>query len=388
MSVKHPRLLITVLLTATVLLGAAAANLQGGSVKSVQSTSASAVVLPVETRVVSLQQGYDLERRFSGQVQARRQTELGFERGGRLSQVMIDEGDHVVAGQLLAELDTQRLKAQRAELNAARAEAEARLALAKITLQRFQGVIDKGGVSRQGLDEARETERAARAALSLAVQRIATVEVELNKTRLTAPFAATVISRSADEGQVLETGQPVLTLLEQSNPEIRIGIAGRTLPYLKAGDIYAIDWRGQSVDARLRALLPLRAATARTVEALFDPIDPPSTMIPGDMVTITLQKRIPAEGFWVPLGALNEGERGLWSLYVTERLEQAATNTTATHRIARRSVEILNQSANNVFVKTSLAPGEQIVVGGTHRIVPGQAVRLKTGPLTRVEQTQ
>jgi RND family efflux transporter MFP subunit len=332
--------------------------------------------LAVETRLITPQESFTLQRTFTGRVQARRQSELGFELAGRLARVWVDEGATVEAGQLLAELDTERLAAQRNELLAARAEAEANLSLAKVTFERLRGIVDKGGVSRQHLDESREAQRAAEAALSLADQRITTIEIELGKSRLVAPFSATVIARIADEGRVVEAGYPVLTLQERSTPEIRIGVAGRTLDQLIAGNVYKIDWHGQIIAARLRALLPLRAATARTVDALFDPLDPPQGMLAGDIVTLKLDSPIRQRGSWLPLSAMAEGDRGLWSIYVAEPLAKPDNQLAATHRIVRRTVDVVYQSGERVYVKGALNPAQQIVVSGIQRIVPGQPVRL------------
>jgi RND family efflux transporter MFP subunit len=282
----------------------------------------------------------------------------------------------VKAGQLLAELDTERLRAQRNELLAARAEAKANLSLAKVTFKRLRGIVDKGGVSHQDLDESREAQRAAEAALSLADQRIRTIDIELTKSRLVAPFAATVIARDADEGRVLETGYPILTLQEHTTPEIRIGVAGRTLERLTPGRVYPITWHDQTIAARLRALLPLRAATARTVDALFDPLDPPQGMLPGDLVTLALDSLIKERGSWLPLSAMAEGDRGLWSIYVAEPLAKPDQVLEATHRIVRYTVDVVYQSGEHVFVKDALNRDQRVLVSGVQRIVPGQAVRL------------
>jgi RND family efflux transporter MFP subunit len=333
--------------------------------------------LAVETRVITPQESFTLQRTFSGRVQARRQSELGFELAGRLARVWVDEGATVEDGQLIAELDTERLLAQRNELLAARAEAEANLSLAKVTFKRLRGIVDKGGVSRQDLDESRETQRAAEAALSLADQRITTIDIELAKSRLVAPFDATVIARVADEGRVLEAGYPILTLQERTTPEIRIGVAGRTLDRLTPDRIYQVAWRGQTIMARLRALLPLRAATARTVDALFDPLDPPAGMLAGDLVTLTLDSPVRQRGSWLPLSAMAEGDRGLWSVYVAEPLAEPDHVLAATHRIVRRTVDVVYQSGDRVFIKASMNPDQRVVVSGVQRIVPGQPVRLK-----------
>ncbi len=376
MSPSTVRVLIASCLITAGLVGVAAANL-GSEEKPEAEAVAPASVLPVVAKNLIAEDSFALNRTFSGQVQAGRQADLGFERGGRLMRVLVDEGDVVSRGQLVAELDTDRLSAQRAELEAARKQAESNLELAKITLSRFEDVVNKGGVSRQRLDEAREAERAADAALNLATQRLVTIDVELDKSQLKAPFTATVVSRLADEGRVLETGRPVVSLLERGNPEIHIGIAGRTLDYLRAGEKYTLDWRGQPVEATLRALLPLRLNSARTVEALFDPIDPPASMLAGDIVTISLQKEIKQSGFWIPLDALAEGERGLWSLFVAEAINPEPMASDATHRIVRRSADVVYQHGEDVFVAANINSDESVVTVGTHRIVPGQLVRLQ-----------
>jgi membrane fusion protein, multidrug efflux system len=334
------------------------------------------IVLSVETRPITLQKSFIVKQTFSGQVQPRRRSELGFESSGRLVQVCVDEGSQIETGQLLARLDTQRLTAQRNELLAAQAEAEANLALADVTLGRMSSIVDKGGVSRQGLDEARETQRAAKAALVLARQRIITIDIELEKSRLVAPYAATVILRSADEGQVLNAGQPILTLQERTTPEIRVGIAGRSLEQLEPGNTYPARWKNQAVMLKLRALLPLRTATTRTVDALFDPLDPPTGMLAGDLVTLSLDSQVVQRGSWLPLSALTEGERGLWSVYVATPLAGQSKDSAATHRIVRHTVDLLYQSTDRVFVRGVLEPNQQVVTTGLQRIVPNQQVRI------------
>ena len=377
---QSARLLLTLSLAGV--LGAATVGLVLAHPETAPTRPAAPPALPVETRPLVLQDGYMMQRSFSGTVQARRASVLGFDQGGRLARVLVDEGVTVSAGQLLAELDTKRLAAQRAERVAATAEAEANLALANLTLRRLRGVVDKGSVSRQGLDEAREAQRAAQAGLVLAKRRVASIDTELEKARLTAPFDGIVVARSADEGRVLDAGQPVLTLQERATPEIRIGVAGRVLDRLETGAVYGLTWRETSISARLRALLPLRAVTTRTVDALFDPLDPPPGLLTGDILTLTLEHRITQRGGWLPLSALTEGERGLWSLYSVESLDNTANDLAATHRVIRRTVDVVHQGTDRVFVKGALSPEQRVVTAGLLRLVPGQLVRLAGEPVT------
>lgn len=330
--------------------------------------------LQVETLGIRLQDSYRARTVFTGRVQARRDSPLGFETGGRLAEVRVREGDRVETGDLLATLDTDRLLARRAEQTAALAEAEARLALASATLARLRGVVESGGVSRQGLDEAREGRRTAAAALELARQRVASIDVELDKSRLLAPFAGTVVERLADEGRVMASGEPVLRVLEAAAPEIRVAVAGAAIDHLEPGAVYTLEHAGSALAARLRAVLPLRSARTRTVDVLFDPVAPAPGLRPGDLVGLALSLDIAEPGFWLPMSALAEGDRGLWSLYVAVADGFAPAGLAASHRIIRRGVELVHQESDRVFVRGLLQPGDAVVGSGLHRVVPGQWV--------------
>ncbi|MEO0459041.1 MAG: biotin/lipoyl-binding protein, partial [Cyanobacteria bacterium P01_A01_bin.114] len=85
-------------------------------------------VLPVETVALEPVTAYQVPRIYTGEIAALRSSDLGFERGGQLVQVMVDEGERVRAGQPLARLDIRNLETQRLQVAAQKAQAAARLA--------------------------------------------------------------------------------------------------------------------------------------------------------------------------------------------------------------------------------------------------------------------
>jgi RND family efflux transporter MFP subunit len=321
--------------------------------------------------------GYELRRVFTGRVEANRTSGLGFERSGLLKTVLVLEGAQVAAGEVVARLDTALIETRRRELTAALASAQADLALAEATLNRYRESVDQGAVTRQSLDEAREGARAAKASVELAEARIASLDLDLEKSELCAPFDGVVTARLADEGRVLAAGSPVLELQERATPEIRVGVAGPLADGLTRGETYEVDWRGRLLHAELRALLPVRAQGTRTLDALFVPLDAPAALHPGELVELRLTQQISQPGFWLPVSALAEGTRGLWQTYALEPLAAPAPpGMMASHRVAPRPLELLYQEGDQVYVQGPLGDGEQLVRSGLQRVVPGQLVRL------------
>lgn len=353
--------------------GLVAANLA----KEPAEQDSSSPALAVRTLTVEPAEGYALRRIFTGQVEANRTSRLGFERAGLLQEALVREGDAVSTDQVIARLDRSLLEARRRELEAALNDAKASLSLAEATLRRYRDSVDDGAVTRQALDEAREGKEAAQAQVDLARSRIASVDLDIAKSELRAPFSGIVTSRFADEGRVLPAGSPVLEIQESAIPEIRVGIAGRLAETLRSRRQYELSWGGRVFPARLRAVLPVRRLGTRTRDALFEPIDPPDGLHAGELVEFELSQWLDEKGLWLPLSALAVGPRGLWQAYVTEPLTESTPNgLLADYRVVPRSVEVLYQDGDQVFVRGSLLAGDRVVSVGLQRVVPGQLVRV------------
>lgn len=180
--------------------------------------------------------------------------------GGRLASLVPHEGDEVSQGQTVATLDADDLSAQwraaqaqvRQAQQATRAaqagvsKAESDMALARITLQRSQELVQKGFVSGATLDRDRSTQQGAMAGLSAARMQVAEAEsatqaaiargeglsATLNDTSIKAPISARVLYRLAEPGEVLAAGSKLLTLLNMSDVSMTI-----FLPAAEAGKV-------------------------------------------------------------------------------------------------------------------------------------------------------
>ncbi len=326
--------------------------------------------LPVELLELVAASDYPVLERHAGRVVSRRVSELGFERAGRLVSIGHDQGDHVEAGAVLARLDTRELEARRAELVADRRRIEADLSLARSTTQRRERLHETGVLSTQRYDETVYAERSLRSRHAAATAAIERLDVQLALSELRAPFAGVLARRFADEGTVLQPGAPVLQLLEDGALEVHVGVPPRAAAALELGSRHDVEVEGTRTVATLHTLLPTVDPDTRTLTAVFR-LDPGNGAARhGALARVALQSQVEAAGFWVPLAALAEGRRGLWTTY-------AVVPEAGALRTERRQVEVIHAEADRAFVRGTLSEGDRIVAAGVHRIVPGMLVRTR-----------
>ncbi len=325
---------------------------------------------------VVAEQSYQSNRVYAGRTAATRAAELGFKRGGEIAQMHVDLGDVVAKGDTLANLDTASINAQltqaAAEVSLARANLEALVAEAELatnTEQRFRTLREQGHASVQVYDETRLALRAkqaqlnvARANLERALAAQKSVEVELREAVIRAPFPGTIQARYVDEGTQIRSGEAALRLVEDAHREAHVGIPADIAKRMMPGQTYQVSWQNQTYAASLNAVLPEVDPATRTLTAVFTlaGIDIPL----GSTVEVAINEAVDAPGFWLPLSALTEADRGLWGVYVVN----------AEQIVERRLIEIVHSEADRVFVRGTLRTDDRVVATGVQRIVPGQIV--------------
>jgi len=280
--------------------------------------------------------GYEVQRRYAGQTVASRTAQLGFKQGGAIRTVFVDIGDRVKAGQVLAILDDDSLHAAlqqaRAVVALSTANVQAVIAqtqLARNTERRFKELLAKGHVSQQQYDEQALTRKAqsakldvARAEVARAESQQASAEVVLREAQIIAPFAGVIQARNFDEGSQVASGIPLLQLVETTNAEAHIGIPHTTTKDLRARQRYPLLQDGLTMTGSLVAVLPGVDPSTRTQMAVFV-LDESNEVPLGAVIELQLMVRVAQAGFWVPISALAESDRGLWGLYVVNARAQS-----------------------------------------------------------------
>lgn len=371
------RRVLTLTVTLFICGGAAATVVAGFAIISPQTDATVAATAPrtaVGVMTVELAQGYTVTRRFTGQIEAAARTDLGFELGGRVTQVLVEEGDRVEAGAALARLDTSALIPERAALEAEMAALAADAELARLTLARNDALTERGFRSVAAQDDARLALTRAEAGMAAVRARIAGVDVRLEKSVLTAPFAARIGARMADPGQTAAAGQTVMVLFDAAPARARVGLPPELAAGLSVGETVAVDVGGSVQTAAIRQIRPDLDPGTRSRSVVLT-LSGDASPVLGDTVALMLTQTVDETGFWAPLSALREGVRGSWSVMAIEATGQG-------DRTLPAAVEVIHSDGARVFLRGALPPGARIVAEAPDRVAPGQFVlaQLAIGP--------
>jgi len=380
---RNPLHRATLLLILGSLLPAACDSSRGASERAREN---SALAVTVEHAVPANE--YTVRREYLGRVEPARQSQVGFELGGTLFELTVEEGDAVAAGENLARLDTARLEARLAEAEAMLNQALSARQYADRTLERSIGAAEFDGISGQELDVARDNAATAAARVAAARAGVNSVQVDLGKSVLTAPYDAVVVRRRLDEGQPVAPGQAVLDLQELAPAEVRIGTSGDLAASMLPGQSRQLLIGTRKVRATVRSVIPLRNPSTRTVDVILQ-LAENSAAVPGDLARLQVEQTIAEDGFWLPIGALAEGSRGLWVAYAAVPLAARPDSMNgATHYLEPRPLEVIYQDTSHVFVRGALDSGDRVVTGGLQRVVPNQEVRIVEETAAHVEHEE
>ena len=227
----------------------------------------------------------------TGYVTARRQATVSAQITGTLSEVLIEEGEHVEAGQVLARLEDTAQQAALAQARAQLAQAralvgqnEAQLAQAERDLVRQEDLIERKLVSEQALENARTQVDSLRAQLNsqrrtidLAAAQLRSARVQLDYTTVRAPFAGVIIAKAAQVGEIVSplsagggfTRTGVGTIVDMDSLEIEVDVNESYINRVSPGapaeavlDAYQ-DW---TIPARVIAIIPTADRGKATVK--------------------------------------------------------------------------------------------------------------------------
>ncbi len=298
-----------------------------------------------------------------GTIAARYDVPIGVEGdGGRVTAILVEAGDHVKRGQLLARVSSAVLQPQVGSLAAALDQSRAEADLAEAEYHRALQVGTAGALSTEGR---RSTAVTAAAKVKVAAAQLAEAQAKLDRADVRAPADGTILTRTVELGQTVASGGPALFRLAQGNEiELHGEVAEQDLPLLKVG---------QPVDVRLTGVAHAYTGRVRLLGAVIDPqtrLGMVRIALPGDpnlrpgafaRADVTISD---AERAVLPQTAVLTDDKGSYVLIVG-----------ADNKIQRRAVHVSGIVPNGVTIAESLGADTQVVKMAGAFLQVGESVK-------------
>ncbi len=355
-------------LTCALAIATMAACRQGGETAS--STEDAFGTTPV--KVFEVQRARISERlTYTGTLEAKRKITITPEVGGKIAAIFVDEGDRVVQGQVLAELETDTYRLQLKQAEAAVAVAEANMEDARRNKDRMERLIREKAVSEQQAEKVDLAYEAAEAQLEQATAARNLARHALDVSIMEAPFSGVVASRNAEVGDVINpmmgsmgTASGILTLVDYSRIEITVAVSPQDVGRITRGQEVVLrvpsqpgrEFRGKVTIVNLTAD-PL--SKKFNVEAVFD--NPGRILRPGTFGDVAFELQSHENALVIPQKAVLENSY----VFVAEGSKAVKTE-----------VVLGLQNTTMIEILDGLAVGALVIVEGNFGLEDGAAVEI------------
>ncbi|MDP9899052.1 efflux RND transporter periplasmic adaptor subunit [Variovorax ginsengisoli] len=312
---------------------------------------------------------FQTEPEFSADVKARVESRVGFRVAGKVTRREVELGQHVQAGQVLAQLDPQdyRLAAE-----AARAQQAAALTnrdLAQADLGRYRELRAQNFISGAELERRESTYKSAQAQLEQAQAQTRSQGNQASYTTLVADAPGVVTAVEAEPGQVVAAGATVVRIAQDGARDVVFAVPEDEVRQIPVGSPVTVrGWvGGQTLEGKVREVAASADPVTRTygVKVAIDAATAPAL----GATVYARPKALSRSGTPVlklPTSALRE-DAGATAVWVLDR---------ATMTVRSQRVQVDTADGNEAVVTSGLAPGATVVVAGVHVLSPGQKVTL------------
>ena len=303
---------------------------------------------------------------YAGEVRGRYESQLAFQVGGKIIKRQVELGSVVKAGDILMQIDPKDIQQAVATIEAQVASAEAQLKLAQENLKRYEQLYKQKLVSRADYDRYQMTADTAEAMLRQARSQYADSRNKANYCNLVADNAGVVASVTAEAGQVVSAGLPVVTVVRDNEREVEINVPeNRVEDIRKAQQLQVTFWALPDVTgaAKLREIAPMADKVSRTYKVRVSLLNPPKELKLGMTAKVTVADAGNQAAVSIPLSAIYQtGDTpAVW----------VVTNGT----VNLRPIKVGAFGNEQVQVLEGLKEGDLVVTAGVHKLREGQKVR-------------
>ncbi len=288
--------------------------------------------------------------RLTGTLRPEAEVQLGFKVPGRVTDVLVQRGQTVQAGDTVARLDARDLEAQAMQAQAGKKAAEAQRSIAADALKRARQLQEAGAATEQQVVAAAGQTSAISATIEQAQAAQRYVEVIKGETRLITPIDGVVVQAPTAPGFVVQMmSPPVVVVQKLTNVKFAAHLTDRDAARIQAGMAVAVETAaGHKAVGKLDAVIPSVDPLTRRVPIEGTIANPQGKLFAGAMVEATIEVPSPPT-LSIPQTALLTGN------------EAAVLVAGPDRKLIRRPVVVLRSVADKLLVSQGLASGDRVV---------------------------
>lgn len=329
------------------------------------------VVRSIKTITVKAQPAGKILR-FSGLVAAVNSSGLSFQVGGQVESVLVDIGDQVEKGQVLAELDPEPYRLEVDAVKAELVKARDNVTKSKAQYERHKRIFEQGAGAKSYLDVAEFDYKAAVSAVDFQLARLDLAKRNLRKTKLFSPYEGAIAVRSIQPHEEVQTGQEIFQINATGKMEVELAIPETTIDRIAIDGTAMITFPtlpGASVEGRI-SYIGNAAIQANAFPVKVEMIEPNEKIKPGMTAeaNLTVLDEHQTPGYLVPLQALlpdHKTNRGFVFVYDPQ-----------TSMVKKTPVHARGIENKHAIVSKGLAPGDIIAVAGVSFLSDEMKVKL------------
>ena len=360
-------------LAATVLASAALALGCGGEKKAAETAGKPVIIAPVALS--------DLEEHIeaTGELDAKDEAVIGAEVPGQVTQVAVDEGAPVTAGQVVLEIDPQKRELELQSARARVAEAAAAVRDAEREYQRMKTLREQDVAAAAKMDQVETQVSLARAREAAAQAQLGVAERALRDASVRAPFSGYVGERHVSRGEYVQVGQPLFELVALDPVEVEFHVAERDSARVAQGQEVTLTVEprpGETFRGQVTLIAPTIDPKTRTLRVEADVANPDGRLLPGLFARVDLGVAMRKSVLMVPEEAVLQRADG-----------EVVFRTSAGNRVQRVVVSTGSHRDGMVEVAQGLSAGDVIVTRGQAGLVDGALVspRNPDGTIVRTD---
>ncbi|WP_292384092.1 efflux RND transporter periplasmic adaptor subunit [Mesorhizobium sp.] len=353
------------LLTLLVVVAAAALKAYGrSSPEPVAQTPAPAATLAVSVEKV-IPQTVTSSVSATGTMSAWQEATIGAEESGlRLTGVLVAEGDHVRAGDVVARLDDSLLKAQLAEQKAAVVQAQATLDSALSAAARADRLLASNAVSAEAAEEKATAVKTGKAGVEQAEAAAERLQAQLDRTTIRAPFDGIVSSKPAVTGSIVQAGTELMKIVRDGRLEVGVLVPEKVLTAISAGQpANIVDASGRAFSGSVSQVAETVNATTR-LATVYVAVGEGSGLKPGMFARVTIETAASRQ--------LTVAETAL----VWHDGKPAVFVVGDDGKVSARPVATGTRQNGRVAIESGLSEGVSVVVAGAGFLNDGNLVRV------------